>query len=365
MSTQGLHAANLLKLDYLTEASDHPAPCPIVDVHTHLAGYEAVRCYQEAARAYGITLTYSMTPLSQVEMVHSILGDRVRFIAVPDFGDEDRLHAHGAGFLEQIKKFHAMGSRIVKFWAAPRGADYGIESGNPGLLALDSPQRLDAMELAAELGMVFMTHVSDPDTWFQTRYTDAGRYGTKLQQYEPFEELLDRFRQPWIAAHMGGWPEDLSFLDGLLHRHDNLYLDTSATKWMVRVLSSHSQESLVAFVRKWQGRILFGSDIVTREEHMAPVESNEQDPPPQATSPKEAFDLYASRYWALRMLWESNYEGASPIADPDLEMVDPDRYGPMDSPTLKGKHLPDELLKSLYHDAAVTLLAPEREAARS
>ena len=365
MSDQTVHAANLLKLDYVAEARSLPPPCPIVDVHTHLSGEDAVRCYREAADAYGITLTYSMTPLEQVETVQSILGDRVRFIAVPDFGDEDRLHAHGEGFLDRIRTFHELGSRIVKFWSAPRGTDYGIESGNPGLLSLDSPQRLKAMDLASELGMMLMTHVADPDTWFQTRYVDSDLYGTKLEQYEPLEKLLERYQQPWIAAHMGGWPEDLSFLDGLLERHDNLHLDTSATKWMVRVLSTHSHEQLTAFLRRWKGRILFGSDIVTREEHMSSVDRLPTDPEPQASSPEEAFDLYASRYWALRTLWESDYEGPSPIADPDLKMVDAERFGPLDSPRLAGKRIPRELLESLYHDAAVSLLAPDRDMARS
>ena len=365
MSDQTVHAANLLKLDYLVEARSLPSRCPIVDVHTHLSGKDAVRCYQEVAEAYGITLTYSMTPLEQVETVQSILGDRVRFIAVPDFAGEDRLHAHGEGFLDRIRSFHKLGSRIVKFWSAPRGADYGIESGHPGLLSLDSPQRLQAMDLASELGMIFMTHVADPDTWFETKYADSDLYGTKRAQYEPLEKLLARYKQPWIAAHMGGWPEDLAFLDGLLERHDNLHLDTSATKWMVRVLSTHSHEQLTAFLRRWKGRILFGSDIVTREEHMAPVDRLPTDPEPQASSPAEAFDLYASRYWALRTLWEGNYEGPSPIADPDLEMVEPERFGPLDSPRLAGKRIPDELLESLYHDAAVTLLAPDRDMARS
>lgn len=364
MPSQTLHAANLLKMDYLAEADRLPAPCPIVDVHSHLSGNDAVRCYQKAADAYGITLTYSMTPLEQVETVRSILKDRVRFIAVPDFGEEDRLHAHGAGFLERIRAFHDLGSRIVKFWSAPRGIDYGIESGNHGLLAIDSPQRLAAMDLAADLGMIFMTHIADPDTWFETRYADAKVYGTKRSQYEPLERLLDRYQQPWIAAHMGGWPEDLTFLDGLLDRHDNLHLDTSATKWMVRVLSTHEPQDLNSFLTRWKGRILFGSDIVTREEHLAPVDQPSDDPPPQATSPEEAFDLYASRYWALRTLWESDYQGPSPIADPDLQMVEPDRFGPMDSPRLEGKSIPGDLLQWLYHDAAMKLLSPESDMAR-
>ncbi len=55
------------------------------------------------------------------------------------------------------------------------------------------------------------------------------------------------FLSPFIAAHLGGWPENLNFLDGLLSRHDNLYLDTSATKWMVRTLSQQEPKDVLAF----------------------------------------------------------------------------------------------------------------------
>jgi hypothetical protein len=230
--------------------------------------------------------------------------------------------------------------------------------GDPELLHLDSPARRKAMDLAAELGMVFMTHVADPDTWFQSRYADATRYGTKEDQYEPLERLLDIYTQPWITAHMGGWPEDLDFLDGLLDRHDNLYLDSSATKWMVRELSRHNPDRLCQFLTRWKGRVLFGSDIVTNESHLSPPEATSDGITPQATSPEEARDLYASRYWALRTLFESKYDGPSPIADPDLALVDPEHHGPLDSPNLQGKALPADVLEWLYHDAAAALLLP-------
>lgn len=84
----------------------------------------------------------------------------------------------------------------------------------------------------------------------------------------------------------------------------------------------------------------------------------------KAASEREAYDLYASRYWALRTLWERTYEGPSPIADPDLAMVDPERYGPLDAPTLRGQHLPEEVLEDLYHDAAQRLLLASPTAER-
>ena len=77
----------------------------------------------------------------------------------------------------------------------------------------------------------------------------------------------------------------------------------------------------------------------------------------KATSREGAYDLYASRYWALRMMWEGHGEVESPIADPDLAMVAPDRHGPLDAPPLRGLALPPDLLRVLYRDAALALLA--------
>src|SRR4030095_8035885 len=197
---------------------------------------------------------------------------------------------------ERIVKFHALGCRIVKFWAAPRSIDIGLKIGDPNLMRLNSPGRIEAMQIAHDLGMIFMTHVGDPDTWFQTKYSDASVYGTKRAQYEPLEELLERCGQPWIAAHLCGWPEDLEFLTGMLERHPNLYLDTSAAKWMIREVSRHPRKEIVDFLTKFRGRIMFGSDIVTMDEHLAQAKEK-LEIAARANNTEQAFDLYASRYW--------------------------------------------------------------------
>jgi len=301
---------------------------------------------------------YSMTQLEQVPAMREIFGERMRFIAVPNWAGDDRRFEMHEGFMRRIREFHALGCRIVKFWAAPRGVEFALQRKiDPAIMRLNSPQRLQTMQLAHDLGMIFMTHVADPDTWFATRYADARVFGSKRQQYEPLEECLQRFPQPWIAAHMGGWPEDLAFLDGLLARHGNLYLDTSAAKWIIREVSKHPRQEVLAFHTRWRGRILFGSDIVTTDEHLAPGK-DKLEIAAKADSLESAFDLYASRYYALRLLWESDREGESPIADPDLKMVEPSRHDDMSAPPLRGKALPRDLLQSLYHDAAAKLLDP-------
>jgi hypothetical protein len=353
-----INPSNRLGLDYESEAARMPAPVtPIVDVHTHINGEKAARIYQLAARLYGIGLTYSMTQLEQVPAMKAIFGDAMRFIAVPDWSATDKKHAMGAGFLERIRGFHAQGCRICKFWAAPRGIEIAMKFGEPEMMRLDSPQRIEAMKVASDLGMIFMCHVADPDTWFATRYKDASIYRTKRQQYEPLEALLDRFKQPWIAAHMAGSPEDLEFLAGLLDRHANLSIDTSAAKWMIRELSRHPRKEIVEFLTKFQGRVMFGSDIVTMDEHLASAK-DKLEMAAKADSVEGAFDLYASRYWALRKLWETDERMESPVADPDLKMVEPDKFDDMSAPMLVGAKLPSGLLKSLYVDAARSLLEP-------
>ena len=347
--------SNRLGLDYRREAQAFaPRSRPIFDAHLHLAGPTAVRIFQEAAALYGVTRFLSMTPIEHVPAVQEALGDAVRFIAVPNYFGSDRRFEHGPGFLDAIERFHRLGSRVVKFWSAPRGLDYGRESGDPDLLRLDSPNRITAMELAASLDMTFMVHVADPDTWFATRYADPELYGTKASHYEPLRRLLDRFEVPWIAAHCGGWPEDLDFLDALLLDHPNVRLDISATKWMVRELSKHPRERLLEFFRRWRGRLLFGSDIVTHEDHLRSGEKTEMGA--KADDADSAFDLYASRYWAYRTMLETEWHGTSPIADPDLAAVDAAR-DPLDAPSLRGFALPEEILDTLYHEAAAQLFA--------
>lgn len=350
-------ADNRFGIDYRAAASAlGPAPVEIIDAHSHINGGRACLVYDQVRRAFGVTHTWSQTQLTQAEAVRDALGDSVSFVAIPDYMSDDPLTAHTTGFLSALESWHGLGARIVKFWCGPRGRDVGRNLGHPMLMTLDSDWRRRQMERAAELGYMFMVHIGDPDSWFARKYTDASFYGTKTSQYETLEELAEIYSFPWLLAHMGGWPEDLDFIDGLLTRHPNFIIDTSATRWMVRELSKHPSDRLLAFLRKFEGRVLFGSDIVTLDAHLS-ADPGPRDMGRQAGSEEQAFDLYASRYFALRLLFETDYEGESPIADPDLHMMDPQRFSADDAPTIRGHALPADLLATLYNRAVAQTLA--------
>lgn len=346
---------NRFGVNYRDEAARlGPPVVPITDIHAHIHGVGASKIYEEARRLFGVHLTYTMTQYQEWGIVRDTLGDSVRFIAFPSFRDPDKSRIHRDGFLTVIERArHEYGARMLKLWSSPKLREI-VPDGATDVWEIDSEWRIKACELGQSLGMMFMVHVADPDSWFAAKYTDVAKYGTKAHQYIGLERMLDRFPAPWIAAHMGGWPEDLGFLDGLLSRHPNLHLDTSATKWIARELSRHSIGEVIAFLEKWRGRILFGSDIVTLDDHLSATKSTTSIKADQANTPEAAFDLYASRYFVLRTMFETSYDGESPIADGDAAPpgADPTLGSRVRGLNLAATEKGRSLLKTLYSDAA-------------
>lgn len=356
MPTKSPH--NLHALDYAAQAISLPFASAfngrIIDVHSHIHGKDATKIYESAARLFGVSLTYSQTRLSEAPAVRDVLKDTVRFVAIPNFALPDKAHAFGPGYLDLIRAFREeQGARMIKLWNAPRTREWFTGPDRDDFVQLDGKWRVAAAELAVSLGMMIKTHTADPDTWFKAKYTDRQKYGVKQEHYRGLEVMLKRFPVPWIAAHMGGNPEDLPYLGGLLERHDNLFIDTSATKWVVRELSKHPREELLAFFDKWQDRIFFGSDIVTMDDQLikkTPEQIRQSVMSDLSDSPETAFDLYASRYYALRTMFETLGDRESPIADPDLKMIDPEKHHDLSSPTLRGFALPEHILRKVYYE---------------
>ena len=71
----------------------------IVDAHAHINGAEAAGVYTEVCDLYGVTRVYSQTQLTQAEAVRGVMGDRIRFVAIPEYMAEDKARAFREGFV--------------------------------------------------------------------------------------------------------------------------------------------------------------------------------------------------------------------------------------------------------------------------
>jgi predicted TIM-barrel fold metal-dependent hydrolase len=316
---------------------------PLIDIHAHVmitrpgdpktgpptgkgpgASIAQAETMLAVAEEFGIVRTSSMCLPDDIPPLRERFGNRLGFNGPISKKSADEPDEEAYRLLD---RYLELGVEIIKFWSAPRGRERG--------LVVDAPWRREAARRARAAGVrIVMVHVADPDTWFRTVYADAAKYGTKPQQYEGLERMLQEFPDlTWIGAHMGGDSEHPDHLEALLERYPHFYLDTSATKWVVREVSARAAEVL-GLICRHPDRFLFGSDLVTR--HGLPREH------------------YVSRYWCQRTLWESAWEGRSPIADPDYTPEE----GGHPTPRLRGLELPEDVLREVYYENARRLLGP-------
>lgn len=327
---------NLTGQDY-ADRRHLPYVGPILDVHAHVmttrptdppngpppagpaGSTDQAALMLQVGRDFGVPWTLSMAPADDILPLRERFGDAIAFNGMlnkkPDEPDD--------AAYRQLDRFLELGVVAVKLWSAPRGRERG--------LFVDAPWRIECLKRARSAGVrVVMFHVGDPDVWWRTVYTDTVKFGTKPEQYAPLRVMMDTFPDlTWIGAHMGGDPEHPDHLAALLEKYPQLYLDTSATKWQVREVSRHPAD-IAALVCRYPDRFLFGTDLVTRHGL-----DNEH---------------YASRYWCQRTLWESDWRGTSPIADPDATVADG-----VTSPELRGVALPADVLRKVYHDNTARL----------
>jgi hypothetical protein len=287
---------------------------PIVDVHTHANEPATNHELIDAARVYGVAKVAVIAPLDAGLALQRRCPDEVVLAVRPGLEEFRRQTARADAAVEIVREARRHGAPLIKFWFAPRVRD------RLGFL-LDAPRLDPVFRAIAEEGLGVLVHVSDPDRWFERKY-DPAKYGTKADQYPMLEARLRQFPSvAFIAAHMGGDPEHLDHLAALLTTYPNLYLDTSATKWMVRELG-WQRAAARDFFRRFAPRICFGTDQVVLKD---------SDP-----------ERYTVRYWVHQMFWETDLVCPSPIPDPDSD-------GP---PVLRGLDLPEDVLAQIYWKTA-------------
>src|SRR6266404_3446822 len=171
---------NRMGLDFRRPVPRRKVNGPVIDFHCHLLARRHAEVWFEAARHYGIDCFLSMTQLEEaVDLLRDFTG-RIQFIAVSKFRDSSAQWADD--WLNRLDAFYNLGSRIMKFHAAPGTMDFRGKR-------LDDPAYNRLFQFAVDHKMAIMTHIGDPDIWYAGKYADAARYGSREDHYRMWEDL--------------------------------------------------------------------------------------------------------------------------------------------------------------------------------
>ncbi|NNF42766.1 MAG: amidohydrolase family protein [Phycisphaerales bacterium] len=307
------------------------AKYPAVDVHCHweveadpvamLAAMDErnVRAAVNLSGGFGDDLD------AMLERFHAVDSDRFIIFCNIDFSRIDEPD-FGPAAAAAVRAAHAKGVRGLKIF---KSLGLRIRDGSGRLVPVDDP-RLDPLwAVCGELGMPVLIHTADPvaffapidernERWMQLkRHPDWSFHGEAFPTRDEVLAQRDRVfaRHPgtiFIGAHVGNNAEDLTAAAAALDRHPNLYVDISG-----RVAELGRQPYTARrFFLDYQDRILFGTDRY----------------PGRADQPR-----YRIYYRFLE------------TADEHFD-YHAHHFPPAGDWKINGLHLPDAVLKKIYHE---------------
>ncbi len=266
---------------------------PVIDFHAHLSldGQERI---QRIMRENGIELMVNLSGGSfrhgpeqwlQAKILADALGGRVVNFMNPDwtgYGDPTWAKREADRLDEAVNRYEFRGLKIAKILGL--GA---IDEATGQLVKVDDARLNPLWQKCSELGIPVTIHVADPrafwwplnphnERWDELKVHPGWAYGQvppelavqlpvrpKPPSWAELLEAAERMyranpRTVFVAVHFGNAAEDLDYVDGLLSRNDNVYIDLAAR---VGEFGRHPAAKLLAFFTKWQDRIVFGTDI--------------------------------------------------------------------------------------------------------
>jgi predicted TIM-barrel fold metal-dependent hydrolase len=294
---------------------------PIFDSHIHVVDTESLDTLVQVGSEFGVQ--------KSILICHSLGAKRYanekypgRFINAKYFSGSMRFMSGVEDLIKEISVLKEEGYHIAKMQSAP--VMRGRTSASSEHLRMDDDDMARFFDAMMDEDIPFLLHLSDPDTYYASRYTDTQYFTSKERDLRELEGVLKRHESMKLQfAHFAAQPE-IHRLDNLARWFDtypNFNIDTSSARWMSRELSKDTKKAGEFFI-KYQDRIMFGSDCVSwRPER----------------------DYYEGRYLALRLLLES-YGKEMPLPFTDSDTVN------TGGTFINGLGLPDNVLQKLYWD---------------
>lgn len=292
---------------------------PIFDAHIHVFDTESLNLLVEIGEEFGVK--------ESLLICHSLGAKKYaekkfpgRFIFAKYFSGAMRFRGGLEMIIKEIATLRDEGYHLAKMQSAPLMR--GRAAASPEELRMDDDDMARMFDAMKDEGIPLLLHLSDPDTYYATKYTDTSIYTSKERDLRELEGVLKRHGSMKIqVAHFASQSE--------IHRLDNLsrwfdtyphfIIDTGSARWVSRELSKDSERAR-KFIIKYQDRIVFGSDCVTR-------------------GPDR--DYYVGRYLALRLLLETN------VVHRPLPFTDADTVN-SGGTFINGLNLPKSVLQKIY-----------------
>ncbi|GAB4570247.1 MAG: hypothetical protein Kow0047_23800 [Anaerolineae bacterium] len=256
---------------------------PVFDAHNHLGptfgGHWSRRPVRELLDVLDASGVEAIVDLDggwgealreHIERLQKPHPDRIFVFAQLDWARWREDPAFPQWAAESLKESAAAGARGLKVW---KDLGLRIRDHEGRLVPVDDERLAPIWETAAELGLPVLIHVADPVAFFQPldRYNERWEelrqhpdwhfYGP---EYPPFDAIIEQFanvvrrhpRTTFIGAHVGCYAENLGWVSALLEECDNLYVDIAA-----RIAELGRQPYTARrFLIQHQDRVLFGLD---------------------------------------------------------------------------------------------------------
>ncbi len=277
-----------------------------------------------------ITMQTGAAALAQMDRLRTADPKRFATIGWMDWEGVERsdFAAVTCDRLEEMVEHGAVG---IKFWK-----DLGLvlKDEHGRLRRIDDERFAPIFDKAAELRLPVMFHTADPDAFFDPITPENERYEelaahpdwgfsdvpvTKRELLEQRNRVFTRHpKTQFVGAHLAECGEDLAYLAELLDTHANLQIDISARTPEL----GRQPYSARAFFLRYADRIVFGTDLL----------------------PEIA--MYRGYYRFLQT--------ADEYFDYPTHASGQGRWN------IYGVFLPDEVLRKVYRENALKLLAPFR-----
>jgi predicted TIM-barrel fold metal-dependent hydrolase len=237
---------------------------PIVDVHVHINGMDAVTNYLKVSEVikekYGSNLAYFAGFLGTINepLANFKKTGNNRFIFAVS---EMRPHKGLNNTPEEIVAMVREGYTGFKFWFGdPHRV---IQEGETGITKIDDPY-YENLFSTLERNNVLMTslHIADPNGPFGDRQNWMKDPVYYWDQIRAFENVVAKYPKLTIVAAHCAWiicqDAQIDYLRYMFSTYPNLYVDLSATFPYMHLVNHDNLRNLYI---EFQDRILFGSDF--------------------------------------------------------------------------------------------------------